>query len=100
MCQRAAGVTGSFDTWTYIAKDIITDVEGTIVVVDGMCKGRGPGPLRYDNNYMMKLNFAEEGKISEVKETLDCYEVEIMFESMQAYSRESEFKGVDGVISF
>lgn len=49
------------------------------MVVEGVCKGRGSGTEKYDNQYLMHFT-VEEGKIVSFKEALDCYQVEAWFQ--------------------
>lgn len=59
-----------------------TTADGNRVVVEGLSRGRGPGVIKYDNNYLMKFTI-ECDKVVDFKECMDCYEVEEWFRSKE-----------------
>lgn len=56
------------------------------VVVEGLSRGRGPGVVVYDNNYLMKFTI-EGDKVVDFKECMDCYEVERWFQSKEEQAK-------------
>ena len=78
MCASAADLLQTFEEWSFSVQNVIAD--GEHVVVDGIARGRGPGKVRYDNNYLM-LFTVRNGQIMDFKECLDAYQVERWFET-------------------
>jgi hypothetical protein len=69
-----------FEQFSFDITDII--VEGKRAAVELEINGAGPGNEAYENTYMMWIVTDEKAeKIKSIKQTLDCYRVEVWVES-------------------
>ena len=89
MCQNLGEIVDPFEKWSNTAVGVTA--EGERVVVEGLSKVRGPGPSAQDNIYQMRF-IIEGGKIKDIRESLDCYQVELFFESMEKLKAAAEGK--------
>lgn len=75
-----------FKEWEFRV-DAIT-AEDERVVVEVVSRGRGPGPMVYGNEYMMRMT-VDDGVITDFRENGDAYGVEILFESGEKWKEEN-----------
>lgn len=85
LSKGAGSMLLKFDNWRYDIINLI--VENDKAVVEGSAVGKGPPPLAYQNKYMMRFIVGEDGKIKDLTEALDAYDIEAYIASMEEWKR-------------
>lgn len=75
------GFLGAFDTFEFHVEEAIGD--GDLVAIKGASRGTGPGTAIYENTYHLLFTF-RDGKVLEVRELFDPYQVEAYIAQVEA----------------
>ncbi|WP_374413716.1 nuclear transport factor 2 family protein [Novosphingobium colocasiae] len=75
------GFLGAFDTFEFRVEQAIAD--GDWVAIKGASTGTGPGTACYENTYHLLFHY-RDGKVLEVRELFDPYQVEAYIQQVEA----------------
>lgn len=77
-----------FETWEFNVENLIIDNNKAVIEASG--KGRGPGSLAYNQNFLMRFILNDEGKVKNLRVALDAYEVEAFQANYAEWTKEQD----------